>query len=571
MIVRASQWLITTLRDAPKDAEISSHQLMIKAGLIRKLGSGLYTWLPTGLKVLRKIEAIIREEMNNAGALEVLMPAVQPCELWQETGRWDTFGGQLLTMQDSQNRSYCFGPTHEEVITDLIRNEIQSYKQLPINLYQIQTKFRDEIRPRFGVMRAREFIMKDAYSFHLTDESLQETYNAMYTAYTKIFTRLGLAFRAVEADTGAIGGAVSHEFQVLADTGEDVIFYNPQGHYAANSEQAIAALPKIIRTNDLKPLTKIHTPNQKTIADICKFLNTPDNEQVKCLMVVGEKHPVVALFLRGDDELNPIKAAKHPLIKAPLTFATPEIIKQHMGADIGSLGPINCPVPMIVDHSAFALPEFTCGANINDYHYQNAVWDRDTKVTEVYDLRMVREGDQSPDGTGLLTSCRGIEVGHIFQLGSKYATAMGAQVLNENGQKQTLTMGCYGIGVSRLVAASIEQHHDDRGIIWPEAIAPFTVVIIPIANKDLPEIIATAEKLYSELTNLGIDVMLDDRALRPGVMFADHELLGIPHRIVIGAKTLAEHQVEYKKRTDPEPKLIKVTDLISYLKNILLP
>lgn len=563
--MRASQWFSPTLREVPNDAELISHQLMLRAGMIRKLGSGLYTWLPLGLRVLRKIETIIREEMNRSQALEVLMPAVQPAELWQETGRWETFGGQLLTMKDSNGRDYCFGPTHEEVITDLVRNELRSYKQLPINLYQIQTKFRDEIRPRFGVMRAREFIMKDAYSFHLTQESLQATYEQMAAAYTRILNRLGLSFRAVDADTGAIGGSASQEFQVLADAGEDIIFYSDQSDYAANVEQATALCPAPGQADSSLLMTKVDTPNQKTIDEVASFLNIKPHQMVKTLIVEGEQQPLVALVLRGDDELNEIKAAKHPWVKSPLRFADEAIIQKTLGAPIGSLGPIQLTIPVIVDHHARALNTFVCGANEADKHYINAAWERDVKAAELCDLRNVQEGDTSPDGKGQLHACRGIEVGHIFQLGAKYASAMKAQVLNEAGELQTMLMGCYGFGVSRIIAASIEQHHDDKGILWPQAIAPFTVVIIPINGHRSELVKNEAEQLYQQLTQLGIEVFLDDRNERPGVLFADSDLIGIPHRIVVGDKNLQQQLVEYKSRTSDELQLIQQNDIVAFI------
>ena len=559
--MRASQWLSATLKETPNDAEIPSHQLMLRAGLIRKLGSGLYTWLPLGLKVLRKVEQIVREEMNRAGALEVLMPAVQPAELWQETGRWETFGGQLLTMRDSNDRLYCYGPTHEEVITDLMRQELQSYKQLPINVYQIQTKFRDEIRPRFGVMRAREFIMKDAYSFHLSQDCLQRTYDVMYQTYSRIFDRLGLKYRAVEADTGAIGGSVSHEFQVLADAGEDLIFYSDASAYAANVEQATSLAPKLSTVLPNQPMTKIPTPGQKSIADIARFLNVPTEITVKTLIVEGEKHPLVALVLRGDDELNEIKAAKHPLIKSPLRFADEAAILKGIGVPLGSIGPVNLKIPVIVDCQARALSSFVCGANEVDQHFIDVAWLRDAEVPETYDLRNVKEGDRSPDGQGTLHACRGIEVGHIFQLGDKYAKAMNAAVVNDAGELQTMIMGTYGLGISRVVAAAIEQHHDAKGILWPNAIAPFQLVIIPINAHRSSEVKNTTEALYTRFLEAGIDVLLDDRTERPGVLFADNDLIGIPHRLVVGERNLAEGMVEYKARNSDESRLIPVSDV----------
>ncbi|MBA2653102.1 MAG: proline--tRNA ligase [Tatlockia sp.] len=566
--MRASQWLLTTLKETPNDAEIISHQLMLRAGMIRKLGSGLYTWLPLGLKVLRKVEQIVREEMNNAMALEVLMPAVQPAELWQETGRWDTFGDQLLTMIDSNQREYCFGPTHEEVITDLIRKELQSYKQLPINLYQIQTKFRDEIRPRFGVMRAREFIMKDSYSFHLSQESLQETYENMYQTYCRIFDRLGLRYRAVEADTGAIGGSASHEFQVLADTGEDLIFYSDSSDYAANIEQATSLFPPKSTTLPQENRSELDTPGIKTIAEVASFLNTSPDQMVKTLIVEGKEHPLVALVLRGDDELNEVKASKHPLVKSPLSLVEEEKVLKQLKAPLGSLGPIGLSIPVIVDHSALAMTSFICGANKADKHYLNAAWQRDAENHEAYDLRSVKEGDPSPDGKGKLRSCRGIEVGHVFQLGDKYAKAMNASVINEQGQPQIMTMGCYGLGISRVVAAAIEQHHDERGIVWPQAIAPFQIVIIPINGQRSELVKEQSEALYQQCLALGFDVLLDDRNERPGVLFADSDLIGIPHRFVVGERGLEKKVIEYKARDKAETSEIAIEELTSFIKNL---
>lgn len=567
--MRASQWFLATLRETPSDAEVISHQLMLRAGMIRKLGSGLYTWLPLGLKVLRKIEQIVREEMNRAGAMELLMPAIQPAELWLETGRWQTFGGLLLTMKDSNQRDYCFGPTHEEVITDLMRNELQSYKQLPLSFYQIQTKFRDEIRPRFGVMRAREFLMKDAYSFHLSPESLQQTYDDMYQAYGRIFDRLGLRYRAVEADSGAIGGSASHEFQVLADSGEDLIFYSNQSSYAANIEQATSLIPAKAAPLTTEKLTLVATPDQKTIAEVATHLNLVAAELVKTLIVEGIEHPLIALVLRGDDELNEVKAAKHPLVKSPLRLASEEIILQNLNAPSGFLGPVNLSIPVIADHHALALARFVCGANQANYHYLNAAWGRDAQYLEAYDLRNVKEGDLSPDGQGQLTSCRGIEVGHVFQLGKKYAEAMNAAVINEEGQLQTMLMGCYGIGISRIAAAAIEQHHDERGIIWPSSIAPFQVVIVPVNGHRSEIVKETAEHLYDELCELGIEVLLDDRNERPGVLFADNDLIGIPHRLVISERHIQNQVVEYKARTQQEASTIPLTELIQFIRKII--
>lgn len=559
--MRASQWLLATLKETPNDAEITSHQLMLRAGMIRKLGSGLYTWLPLGLKVLRKVEQIVREEMNRVNAMEVLMPAVQPAELWQETGRWETFGGQLLTMRDSNDREYCFGPTHEEVITDLMRHELRSYKQLPANLYQIQTKFRDEIRPRFGVMRAREFIMKDSYSFHLTQDCLQKTYDTMYQTYSRIFDRMGLKYRAVEADTGAIGGSFSHEFQVLADAGEDLIFYSDESDYAANIEQATYLKPAPATTFTTDLMQKVPTPAQKTIEDIAKYLNISPQQTIKTLVVEGEGDTLVALVLRGDDELNEIKAVKHPLVKSPLSFVDENVVLKKLSVPFGSIGPVDLHIPVIADFQALAMTSFVCGANEADQHFIHAAWIRDAQYHEAYDLRNVKEGDVSPDGKGVLRSCRGIEVGHIFQLGEKYAKIMNAAVINEDGKLQTMIMGTYGLGISRVVAAAIEQHHDEKGIIWPTAIAPFQLVIIPI-NGHRSEIVKTAAlDLYETLKSRGLDILLDDRNERPGVLFADNELIGVPHRLVISERNLAEGKIEYKARTADDSKLIPLTEL----------
>lgn len=563
--MRASQWLSATLKETPNDAEIVSHQLMLRAGMIRKLGSGLYTWLPMGLKVLRKVEAIVRDEMNRAGAMELLMPAVQPAELWHETGRWETFGGQLLTMQDSNGRDYCFGPTHEEVITDLMRNELQSYKQLPINVYQIQTKFRDEIRPRFGVMRAREFIMKDAYSFHIEEACLKSTYETMYKTYSNIFDRLGLKYRAVEADTGAIGGAVSHEFQVLADAGEDFIFYSNEGPYAANIEQATSLRPKKSTRIPQETLELIDTPTQKSIEEIAALLNISKDATVKTLIVEGRETPVVALVLNGSDELNELKAAKHPLVKSPLKFADEALIVKTIGTEQGYIGPVSLNIPIIVDHHALAMSSFVCGANQHGKHYHHAAWERDATYTDAFDLRLVKEGDDSPDGIGKLSSCRGIEVGHVFQLGDKYTKAMQAEIINEVGQLQPMLMGCYGLGISRVVAAAIEQHHDDRGIIWPMSMAPFHCVIIPINGHKCPAVIKAAESLYEDFCSKGIDVLLDDRQERPGVLFADNELIGIPHRFVVSERNLASDTIEYKSRTAMESQLIELKALPEFV------
>ncbi|KTD74770.1 proline--tRNA ligase [Legionella waltersii] len=565
--MRASQWFLVTQKETPNDAEIASHQLMLRAGMIRKLGSGLYTWMPLGLRVLRKVETIVREEMNKTNAMELLMPAVQPAELWQETGRWDTFGGQLLTMKDSNDREYCFGPTHEEVITDIMRTELQSYKQLPLNFYQIQTKFRDEIRPRFGVMRAREFIMKDAYSFHLSLESLQATYQDMYNAYCKIFDRMGLKYRAVEADTGAIGGSASHEFQVLADSGEDLIFYSDSSSYAANIEQATYLKPDTMVKTTSELMQLVDTPNQKTINEVAQFLKVEAKQTIKTLIVKGREHSMIALVLRGDDELNEVKAIKHPLIHAPLTFVDEEHIVKTLKCSTGSLGPVDLGIPVVVDHKALAMSSFICGANQEGKHYINACWERDGKYDSVYDLRNVKNGDPSPDGQGTLHSCRGIEVGHVFQLGDKYSEAMNASVINEQGQLQTMMMGCYGLGISRVVAAAIEQHHDEHGIVWPQAIAPFVLNIIPINAARSELVKEKANTLYQKLLSIGVDVLLDDRNERPGVLFADSDLIGVPHRLVVSERNLEQGNIEYKARTSKESELVPFDNVVDFILN----
>ncbi len=562
--MRASENYLPTLKETPHDAEIVSHQLMLRAGLIRKLGSGLYTWLPLGLKILRKVEHLVRSEMQSAGALEILMPAVQPAELWQETGRWETFGGQLLTMKDSQGRDYCFGPTHEEVVTDLIRQDIRSYKQLPVTVYQIQTKFRDEIRPRFGVMRAREFLMKDAYSFHLTQDSLEATYARMHTAYSSLFQRLGLNFRAVEADTGAIGGAVSHEFQVLADAGEDIIAYSNGSNYAANIEQATSLCVTPAALTVALPMISTSTPGKKTIDEVSEFLNIDPALTIKTLIVAGKDNSWVAIHLRGDDQLNPVKAGKHPLVQAPICFADDSVLES-LHLHKGFIGPVELKLLNLVDFAARALPEFVCGANQHDAHYQHAAWIRDAKCDDVFDFRTVKSGDLSPDGHGSLELCRGIEVGHIFQLGEKYADAMHTAVLNEQGKLETLRMGCYGLGISRIVAAAIEQNHDERGICWPAAMAPFKWVIIPINANRCVEVQQAAERLYLQMLENDQEVLLEDRNERPGVLFADHDLIGIPHRIVISERHLNAGVVEYKSRVSGEVQHIALDVLWDFI------
>ncbi|ADZ41492.1 TPA: proline--tRNA ligase [Yersinia enterocolitica] len=566
--MRTSQYLLSTLKETPADAEVISHQLMLRAGMIRKLASGLYTWLPTGVRVLKKVENIVREEMNNAGAIEVSMPVVQPADLWQESGRWEQYGPELLRFVDRGERPFVLGPTHEEVITDLIRGEINSYKQLPLNFFQIQTKFRDEVRPRFGVMRAREFLMKDAYSFHTTQESLQETYDAMYAAYSKIFERMDLNFRAVLADTGSIGGSASHEFQVLADSGEDDIVFSTESDYAANIEFAEALAPSAPRAVATEDLRIIDTPNAKTIAELVEQFNLPIEKTVKTLMVHAHEesgHKLVALLVRGDHELNEIKAEKLPQVAKPLTFATEEEIRAIIGAGPGSLGPVNLPLPVVVDRSVAVMSDFGAGANIDGKHYFGINWERDLPLPQVADLRNVVEGDISPDGKGTLQIKRGIEVGHIFQLGTKYSEAMKATVQGEDGRNQVMTMGCYGIGVSRVVAAAIEQNHDERGIIWPDAIAPFQVAILPMNMHKSFRVQALAEELYATLRSHGIDVILDDRKERPGVMFADMELIGVPHNIVIGDRNLDSEEVEYKNRRAGEKQMIKTSEIIDFL------
>ncbi len=563
--MRTSQFPLNTLKETPTDAEIVSHTLMLRAGLIRKLAAGLYTWLPLGLKVLRKVETVVREEMDRAGALEVLMPVVQPAELWQESGRWSVFGPELCRFKDRHERDFCLGPTHEEIITDLVRNEIKSYKQVPVNYYQIQMKFRDEVRPRFGVMRAREFLMKDAYSFHLNEASLQETYEAMYAAYSRIFKRLGLEFRAVLADTGAIGGNLSHEFHVLADSGEDAIAFSDQGGYAANVEMAEAvALPAANEAP--QALSLVDTPGQHSIEAVSGFLGVEPSRTLKTLLVRGRHGGVVALLLRGDHELNSVKATKLEAVAHPLQFASDAEIREAAGCGPGSLGPIGLSdIPVIADRSAANLVNFVCGANQEGKHYTGVNWNRDLPLPEIADLRRVVEGDPSPEGSGALRIARGIEVGHIFQLGTKYSEAMRATVLNEEGKDQVLLMGCYGIGVSRVVAAAIEQNHDERGIIWPEALAPFQVALAPVNMSTSERLRQTAEHLYRGLRGAGLEVLLDDRKVRPGVMFADLELIGIPHRVVVSERLLDSGRAEYKGRRDAKAIEIPLDEVVPFL------
>jgi prolyl-tRNA synthetase len=564
--MRLSQFHLATVKEIPADAEIASHKLMLRAGMIRRLASGLYTWSPLGLRVLRKVENVVREEMNRAGAIELLMPSVQPRELWEETGRWEKFGGQLLKIKDRKQQEFCYGPTHEEVITDFARNELKSYKQLPVNFYQIQTKFRDEIRPRFGVMRAREFLMKDAYSFHLTQESLATTYAAMYQAYTRIFTRLGLSFRAVQADTGAIGGNASHEFQVLADSGEDAIAFSDGSDYAANIEKAEALAPAGERPAATAPLQQVATPTQKTIEDVAAFLGVSPDRCVKTLLLRG-RDGLVALCLRGDHQVNEVKAAKLDELGGESVLASEEEILAAVGTRPGFIGPVGLPdsIPVIVDRDAAMLADFVCGGNADGTHYMGANWERDARITRIADIRNVVEGDRSPDGEGILHIARGIEVGHVFQLGTKYAEALDAVVLNDQGKTQVMTMGCYGIGVSRIVAAAIEQRPDDAGIVWPEAMAPWRVAVCVINPKHLPAVSEAAEALYEALDARGIETVLDDRGLRPGGMFADMELIGIPHRVVISDRGLSAGTLEYRARTETESRAITQEQLFALL------
>lgn len=563
--MRLSQFWLTTQKETPADAEVISHQLMLRAGMIRQATLGIYSWLPLGLRVLRKVEQIIREEMNRAGSLEILMPSAQPAELWQESGRWQAYGPELQRFIDRHEREYCLGPTHEEVVTDLMRRDLSSYKQLPLNVYQIQTKFRDEIRPRFGVMRGREFLMKDAYSFHLDEASLQDTYQTMFDAYCRIFERLGLDYRPVLADNGSIGGTGSHEFHVLAATGEDAIVFSTNGNYAANIEKAEAQRPAQTRPAPSAAMEKRETPHCKTIAALVEDYGVPIERTIKTLMVAGAEGGVVALIIRGDHELNAIKAEHLPEVAAPLRMAEEAEIRAALGAGAGSLGPVEANVPMVVDYDAAVIADFAAGANEDGYHYFNINWERDVPLPKVADLRNVVEGDMAPDGSGTLAIRRGIEVGHIFQLGKKYSEAMGLKIQLEDGGSATPLMGCYGIGVTRVVAAAIEQNHDERGIIWPQAIAPFTVAILPLNAAKSPEVQRAAETLYEQLLQAGVDVVLDDRGKRPGVMFADMDLIGIPERIVISDKTLANSEVEYKHRRCESAEMVPLDAIFARL------
>jgi len=566
--MRTSQYLLSTLKETPANAEVISHQLMLRAGLVRNVASGMYTWLPTGLKVLRKVENIVREEMERAGSLETLMPMVQPADLWEESGRLNDYGPELLRLNDRHNRPFVLGPTHEEVITKLVGNEISSYKQLPLNMFQIQTKFRDEIRPRFGVMRGREFLMKDAYSFHLSSECLQKTYQNMFDAYCRIFDRLGLNYRPVIADTGSIGGEASHEFHVLAESGEDDIAFSDGSDFAANIEKAEALSPVGDKAPATEELTEVATPNAKTIDEVAELLKVDATTTVKTLLVLGEEvegqpTPIISLVLRGDHQLNEIKAENLPLVASPLTFATEEQVLAAAGCNIGSIGPVGLNTTIIVDRSAAHLSDFVCGANKDDVHFTGANWDRDCVEYTVEDIRNVVEGDPSPCGTGNIVIKRGIEVGHIFQLGDKYAQAMNCGVLTEQGKNQILTMGCYGIGVSRIVAAAIEQNHDKYGIKWPAAIAPFQVAIVPMNMAKSARVKETAEAMYEQLQQAGIEVLFDDRKERPGVMFNDHELIGTPILLVIGERNLDNQEIEVKNRITGEKSLMPIADVMS--------
>ena len=568
--MRLSQYPIQTTRETPAEAEIVSHQLMLRAGLIRRLSSGLYSWLPMGLRTVRKAEAIIREEMNRAGALELLMPVIQPAELWQESGRWSEYGPELLRLKDRHQREFVAGPTHEEVITDIARRELRSYRQLPVNFYQIQTKFRDEIRPRFGVMRAREFIMKDAYSFHADAASLEQGYRLMHEAYTRIFSRMGLQFRAVRADSGPIGGDVSQEFHVLAASGEDAIVFSDGDEYAANIEAAAALPPAGSRPAPGAPLTRVPTPGAKSIEALSRFLQVEPSRCLKTLLVEGEgENEVVALVVRGDHELNATKAQRLPGVASPLRMAGAERIERATGTEAGYIGPVGLTCRLYADHSALALADFVCGANEKDMHLTGANWDRDVQGYLAADLRNVCEGDPSPSGRGRLKIARGIEVGHIFQLGRKYSEAMRAVVLDESGRESTVFMGCYGIGVTRVVAAAIEQNHDERGIIWPQPLAPYSLALLCLGQQKSAQVRETAERLYCELTDRGIEVLYDDRDARPGVKFADAELLGIPHRLVVAERGLAAGRLEYRHRRDSESVEFPVDEALTFIQDRL--
>jgi len=568
--MKVSNFPISTLRETPAEAELISHQLMLKAGLIKRVSSGLYTWGPIGLKVMRKVENIVREEMTNISSVELLMPNVQPAELWEESGRWSQFGPELLRMKDRKGADFCYGPTHEEVITDYVRRDVSSYKELPVSYYQIQTKFRDEVRPRFGVMRSREFIMKDAYSFHTTQESLQSTYDDMHSAYTNIFSRMELNFRPVQADSGSIGGSASKEFHVLADSGEDAIAFSNESDYAANVEMAIAIPPEGERPAPTAEMETIDTPDAHTIDDVSTQLNKDPKTSIKSLLVKGEEEgTVITLLMQGNDQLNELKAEKLEGVLAPLTYADEDELMSAAGCNAGSIGPVGLKTKIYADHATRNMSDFVCGANQDGKHYVGVNWDRDLPEAEYVDLRNVIEGDPSPDGKGTLSILRGIEVGHIFQLGTKYSEAMNATVLGENGKPVVMTMGCYGVGITRVVAACIEQKHDDNGIIWPTELAPFQLSIVPINYHKSEEVKAQADKLHDDLIEAGYDVLLDDRNMRPGAMFADHELIGIPHRVVISDRGLKEGQLEFKSRTADEAENVAQTEILTFISSKL--
>ena len=564
--MRLSQYPIATLRDVPADAEVISHQLMLRAGMIRRLAAGLYSWLPMGLRTLKKAERIVREEMDRAGALELVMPTVQPAELWKESARWTKYGPELLRFKDRHDREFVYGPTHEEVITDIARRELRSYKQLPVNFYQIQSKFRDEIRPRFGVMRAREFIMKDAYSFHIDEPSLAQGYRAMYDAYSRIFTRLGLKFRAVQADGGSIGGDVSQEFHVLAESGEDAIAFSSSGDYASNLETATSLQPTTPHPAPAQELRRVDTPGVRTIAELAAFLGVASRQCVKTLLVEGND-AVIAMVLRGDHELNALKAQKLPGVSSPLRMASADRVREATGSEPGSIGPKGFRGQVYVDHAAAQLADFVCGANEKDVHFAGVNWGRDLPESRAVDIRNVVAGDPSPTGKGTLEIARGIEVGHIFQLGQLYSEAMQATVLDEQGKSISMFMGCYGIGVTRVVAAAIEQNHDANGIIWPEPLAPFNVIVVPINYQKSERVRRAADQLYGDLAEAGIDVLLDDRDARPGVKFADAELIGVPHRLVVGERALDAGKLEYRHRRDSESTEIPAADVVAYIKD----
>ena len=568
--MRASEFLISTLKETPSDAEVVSHQLMLRAGLIRRVAAGIYNWMPLGLRVLRNVEQVVREEMERAGALELAMPVVQPGELWEESGRWEQYGPELCRLEDRHQRPFCLGPTHEEVITQIARSEIKSYKQLPVNLFQIQTKFRDEIRPRFGVMRSREFIMKDAYSFHIDQECQERTYWRMHEAYTAIFTRLGLDFRAVEADTGSIGGNHSHEFHVLAESGEDAIAFSTDSDYAANVELAPAMTTSVVDTTaEAPPLEKFATPGMTTIDDLAEQLGIAAQQSIKTLLAKDEQGSLVALVVRGDHRLNAIKAAKLPGMASPLLLAEPDEVRDTLGAGFGSLGPVGAPIRVVVDHTAAQMPHFVCGANEDGYHVKGATWGRDVPNAEFADIREIVSGDPSPCGAGTLEIRRGIEVGHIFQLGTKYSETMNASVLDEQGRSQPMVMGCYGIGITRIVAAAIEQNHDENGIIWPAAMAPFDVAIVPLGMDKSEAVAQATERLYAACQDAGLSAFLDDRRERPGVKFAEMELLGMPLRVTVGERSLAEGNLELTHRHSGETEMIAADTILDRLQQIL--